>query len=267
MMRNDWRSICQEVIALVRQTGRYVSDASREFKRGHEEVKAPNSFVTEVDLESERRLVEGLSLIVPDAGFITEENTVTNETKPLCWIIDPIDGTTNFIHGVPAYAISVGLMVEGKIQVGVVHEISRNECFSAIRGGGAFCNAQAIHVSGCTKFEDGLYATGFPYNPEDTPAYLRILDTFLRQTRGIRRLGSAAVDLAYVACGRFDGFYEHRLNAWDVAAGALIVQEAGGHISDFHGGANYLFGGEIVAGTPEVHDRICKIVSTVFSTN
>jgi len=260
-MSKDWETICHELITLVKRTGHYVREASKDFHRGNEDAKAPNSFVTEIDLGSERLLVEGLAHIIPDAGFITEENTVPNETKPMCWIVDPIDGTTNFIHGVPAYAISVGLLVEDHIQVGVVHEITRNECFYAIEGGGAYCNGKPIHVSGCQQFEDGLYATGFPYDTEDTPAHLRILETFLRQTRGFRRLGSAAVDLAYVACGRFDGFYEHRLNAWDVSAGSLIVQEAGGHVSDFQGGSEYIFGGEIVASTPAVHHRMCEIIS------
>lgn len=263
-MLRDWETICHETITVVRQTAHYIEEAGRKFKRGKEDVKAPNSFVTEIDLGSERRLVEQLGRLLPEAGFITEENTVANETKDMCWIIDPLDGTTNFIHGIPSYAISVALIVDDQIHLGVVHELTRNECFYAIHNEGAYCNGKPIKISECKKFEEGLYATGFPYNAEETPAYLKILETFLTRTRGIRRLGSAAVDLAYVACGRFDGFYEHKLNAWDVAAGALIVQEAGGTVADFRGGDNYLFGGEIVASNDHVHEALIKAMQAGF---
>jgi myo-inositol-1(or 4)-monophosphatase len=195
--------------------------------------------------------VDGLGKILPEAGFITEENTVSDR-KDLTWVVDPLDGTTNFIHGVPCYSISIGLLDGDEVIMGIIHEINLKESFWAWKGGPAFLNGKEIYVSPVTSLENALLVTGFPnrdYSRLDE--YMDLFKHFMETTHGLRRFGSAAVDLAYVACGRCEGFYEYGLSAWDVAAGALIVQRAGGRVTDFNGGDNYLFGEEIIAaGAP-----------------
>ena len=214
-----------------------------------EQKEGFNNLVSYVDKESERRLVQALEKILPGAGFLGEEGTDIKGTNDYQWIIDPLDGTTNFTHGLPPFAISIGLAKKNKMVCGVVYEINKSECFHASEGNPAYLNDQIIHVSRVQTLSESLLATGFPYYHFDKiEAYLEIIKTFLQQTHGIRRLGSAATDLAYVACGRLDGFFEYKLNAWDVAAGSFIVEQAGGKVTDFNGGSNHLFGGELCAG-------------------
>jgi myo-inositol-1(or 4)-monophosphatase len=189
-----------------------------------------------------------LSEIIPGAGFIAEEGTDSEGTNEYKWIIDPLDGTTNFLHGLPIFAISIGLTRKDQPVLGVVYEVSHKECFHAIEGGKAYCNEKEIHVSRVQSLNESLLATGFPYyHTEKKENYLEIIRIFLEQTHGIRRLGSAAIDLAYVACGRMEGFFEYNLKPWDVAGGAFILQQAGGKVTDFSGGNNFLFGGELCA--------------------
>jgi myo-inositol-1(or 4)-monophosphatase len=226
------------------------------FSKAAIEHKGLHDLVSYVDRQSEEQLVQGLQALLPEAGFITEEQTVSQASKPLMWIIDPLDGTTNFTHGLPFFAISVALYDRDAeaLLLGVVYESNRSECFSAHAGGGARLNGQPIRVSAAQSLGESLLATGFPYYAFDKmPQYLDVLGHFMKETRGMRRLGSAALDLAYVACGRFEGYFEYNLNSYDVAAGALLVLEAGGFVSDFKGGKNYLFGREIVAATGAVH--------------
>jgi len=220
--------------------------------------KGLNQLVSFVDVESEKMLVERLQKIRPDAGFITEENTAPKATEnPVVWIIDPLDGTTNFLHGLQVFSISVALMEHGVITAGVVYAPALNEMFCAERGKGAFLNDNTIRVSGVCHLSASLIATGFPYHEfQQSAAYLSLLEVLMKKTHGLRRMGSAAIDLAYTACGRFDGFYETGLNAWDVAAGALLVEEAGGKVSDFHSRSNYLFGKQIVAAAPGVYSDL-----------
>ena len=169
--------------------------------------------------------------------------------KELTWIIDPLDGTTNFVHGIPNYCVSIGLMQEGKIVAGVVYEVANDECFYAWKNGGAFMNKQPIQVSKAPAFSDCVLATGFPYYEfEQLEEYLRILNQLMKDTQGLRRMGSAAADMAYVACGRYGGYFEYNLNSYDIAGGVILVQEAGGTVTDFKGGDDFLFGREIVAG-------------------
>lgn len=261
------KDICNDVTDLVRVTGRFIERESEVFDRNRNDIltKETNSFVTGIDLESERKLVAGLESILPEAGFITEEKTIERHDMEYMWVIDPIDGTTNFIYGIPCYSISIALLKNNEPIIGVVYEVNREECFYAWENGGAFLNNQSIRVSGTEDLKNSLLATGFPYYDfGKTDAYLAILGEFMRSTRGIRRLGSAAVDLAYVACGRFDGFYEHTLNVWDVAAGALIVKEAGGLLTDFEGGNNFLFGKEIIASGPDLLPSMLKVIRPYF---
>ena len=207
-------------------------------------------------------LVERLSRILPEAGFNAEEGTSAKRGVKYCWVIDPLDGTTNFLHGLHPYAISIGLMEYDEIIAGVVYEVSGNEIFTAWKNGGAWLNGRAIHVSKATKLADSLIATGFPYSDfNHLDAYMRCLTHFCKHTHGIRRLGSAAIDLAYLACGRFEVFYEYGLHPWDVAAGIILVREAGGHVSDFSGIEEKLNGEEILAANSSVFPEVLEIVS------
>lgn len=230
------------------------------------DVKSKNSLVTFVDKQSEKIIVEALQQVLPDAGIIAEEGEYDANAGGLNWIIDPLDGTTNFIHGLPCYSVSIALVKEKEILAGCVAELNNNETFYAYKNGGAFLNGNPIQCSKVTKLEDALIATGFPYYDYTfDDAYLKSLHTFMHDTRGIRRFGSAAVDLAYVACGRFSAFFEYSLSPWDVAAGALIVQEAGGNVTDFSGGDDFLFGRQIVASGHGVQSAVLNVIHKYFS--
>ena len=247
-MIHDMDNILKKTRTLINDVAVFIRNESAGFDRSKIEYKGLNDLVSYVDKESEKMLVKGLREIVPEAGFITEEGTVEQSEKKQLWIIDPLDGTTNFIHGLPAFAISVALTDGAQIILGVIHEINHDECFYAVNGE-AYCNGESIRVSDTKQLSGSLLATGFPYHSFDKmDKYLKILTSFMKNTHGIRRIGSASVDLAYVACGRFEGFFEYNLNAWDIAAGAYIVQCAGGRVTDFSGGDKYLFGREIIAG-------------------
>jgi myo-inositol-1(or 4)-monophosphatase len=244
------QEITSEVSALARQTGEFVRNAAATFNRDSIEYKGLNDMVSYVDKESEIRLVEGLKKILPEAGFIAEEGTgEKTDNQEFAWIIDPVDGTTNYMHGVPVFAISIALQQNDKIISGVVYEINRDECFAAWLGGGAYLNEKPIKVSSAKHLKDSLIATGFPYYDfELMENYINILKELMQKSHGLRRFGAAAVDLVYTACGRFEGFFEYNLKPWDVAAGTLIVQEAGGFVADFKGGNDFVFGRELIAG-------------------
>jgi myo-inositol-1(or 4)-monophosphatase len=257
------KEIEKGVIEVSREVATFIKREGAAFDRSRIEQKTVfNNLVSYVDKEAETRLVNVLQKLLPEAGFITEEGTVeqSNEQE-YNWIIDPLDGTTNFLHGLPVYAISIGLTRGKELILGVIHHIGRNECFHAIQDGPAFCNSQQIRVSSIASLSESLLATGFPYHQLDKgDIYLEIIKQFLKDTHGIRRLGSAAIDLAYVACGRLDGFFEFNLNPWDVAAGAFIVQRAGGIVTDFQGKNNFLFGGEMCAGNQLMHEEMLQII-------
>jgi myo-inositol-1(or 4)-monophosphatase len=268
-MQPNLTKICKQVNTLANETGAFLQQQQGKLKTSHVLTKSMNSFVTYVDKESEKRLVKGLKKILPGSGFITEEETIAHQQKQYTWVIDPLDGTTNFIHGVPCYCISIGLLyTEGSRQeiiLGVIYEPNLDELFYAIKGKGAFMNGKRIHVSKAKKLSHSLLVTGFPtYDLKKIKQYLHLFNHFMQHTRGLRRMGSAAVDLAYTACGRFDSFYEYSLNAWDVAAGALLVKEAGGKVNDFKGGSDYLFGKEIIASNPFIHAAMMKSVKKYF---
>lgn len=247
----------EEVIKVSRKAGGFIREESKKFSASSIEHKGFNDLVSYVDKEAESMIVAELSVLLPEAGFIAEEGTSDKKGEQYNWVIDPLDGTTNFIHGLPVYAVSIALMQENEVVLGVVYEINRDECFFAVKNGGAYCNAQKISVSAAPTLSKSLIATGFPYyNFEQMPKYLSILNELMQKSHGLRRMGSAAVDLAYVACGRFEGFFEYNLNAWDVAAGILIVQEAGGKVTDFSGGNDAVFGRELVSSNNHIHHEL-----------
>lgn len=256
----DLKKITEQVCELSRQTADFIHKEVDNLSASDIETKSNNNYVTYVDKFSEERLVKGLSEILPGTGFIAEENPGL-EIKELNWVIDPLDGTTNFIHGVPVYSISIALMAKKEVILGVILEINQNECFYTWKGSPSFLNGKQIRVSERTLLADSLLATGFPYyDYSRLEPYMNFFRFLMEHSHGIRRLGSAAADLAYVACGRFEGFYEYGLSPWDVAAGTILVRNAGGKVTDFNSGGNYIFGKEIVA----TNNRIFEEFMTVF---
>jgi len=261
----DLEKLCMEVRGIVAETAAFIRTELDKRVELNVEVKGRHNYVTHVDKGAEEILVRGLAALIPDSGFIAEEGTSTRQGEVYNWVIDPLDGTTNYIHGLPPYAISVALMEGQEIILGVVHEIALDECFYAWKGSKAWLNGKEIHVSKVDKVNDSLIATGFPYTDFSHLTYF--MDTirfFMENSHGLRRLGSAATDIAYVACGRFEAFYEYGLNPWDVAAGIIIVRQAGGKVSDFRGGGNYLFGGEIVISNDLVFDEFLEDVKSIM---
>ena len=252
------------VIEICREVGAFISKEGASFDRNRIEQKHVfNNLVSYVDKEAEKMLVKTLGKLFPEAGYITEEGTVEQQSHDheYNWIIDPLDGTTNFLHGLPMYAISIGLARKGKPILGVIYDIAQGECYHAIEHGQAFCNDRVILVSAIGSLSESLLATGFPYYHFDKrDDYLDIIKEFLNETHGIRRLGSAAMDLAYVACGRLEGFFEYNLHPWDVAAGTIIVQQAGGKVTDFRGGDEFLFGNQFCASNTLVHHEMIGVI-------
>ncbi len=262
----DLESLCAEVCAISREVGKFIQLEQKRLTESSIESKGLNDFVTYVDKAAETLLVSELSILLPESGFITEENTIAQENKEFRWVIDPIDGTTNFIHGLPLYCISIALMQNERVILGVVYEISNDECFHAVAGGNAYLNNKPIRVSNRNRLKDSLIVTGFPYRDEGRlEEWMRLFMHLLRNSHGVRRLGSAAIDLAYVACGRFEAFYEYGLSPWDVAAGTFIVQQAGGTVSDYSGGNEYLFGKELLAGNGLMNDELLQVIRQQFA--
>ena len=257
----DLETLCSDVIELSREVGIFIKMEEKKVTTKDIEEKSLNSLVSYVDKTAEQNLVNELAKLLPEAGFIAEEGTSIKKGDDYNWIIDPLDGTTNFLHGIPAYSVSVALQHKNEIIIGVVYEVNRDECFYAHKGGKAFLNGIEIHVSQNGILGDSLLATGFPYYDfEKLESYFNLLKHLAKNTRGVRRIGSAAVDLAYVACGRFDGFFEYSLSPWDVAAGAFIVQQAGGKVSDFKGGQDWLFGKEILATNSNLENNLSQLI-------
>ena len=256
------KPLCYAVVEVARKAGSFIGEERKTFGQSHVVEKGSRNLVSYVDFTAEKMIVEDLRVLLPEAGFLTEENTVKEQNDSLRWIIDPLDGTTNFIHGLPIFSVSIALEKDGEIVVGVVHEVNLNESFYAWKDGGAYLNGKKIFVTDTNNLKNALCATGFPYEVfPNLERYFNTLKFLFQNSRGIRRLGSAAVDLVYVAAGRLDAFYEYNLNSWDVAAGALVVREAGGSVTDFSGGENYLLGKEIVATNKNVYSEFFKVVT------
>lgn len=263
-MKFDLQSTFKSVEKICKKAGKHIIE-SREL--GFEiSTKAFNNLVTEVDKSTEELLVKELGDLLPSSGFIAEEGTGHQNHDYFNWIIDPIDGTTNFIHNIPAYCVSVALHHNDLgLVIAVIYDPIRNECFSAYKNGGAYLNGVKLKQDKNLMMEDALIATGFPYddfNRED--AYFSALKELTHTTRGLRRLGSAALDLAYVAAGRYGAFFEYGLNPWDVAAGILIVEESGGKCTDFKGNNDMLFNEEIIACNLNLHAHFLDCIQSNF---
>jgi myo-inositol-1(or 4)-monophosphatase len=226
------------------------------------EVKARNDFVSEVDREAEVRIIDELLKAFPDHGIIAEESGVIEGQGEFRWIIDPLDGTTNYLHGFPQYAVSIACEHRGRLAHGVIYDPFKQELFAASRGDGATLNNRRIRVSKLRSVEGALLATGFPFkHPEHLDEFLKLFCAFFKKASDMRRAGSAALDLAYVAAGRLDGFWESGLHAWDMAAGALIVREAGGLVTDYDGNEHFLKNGQVVAGNPKIIADMLRTIS------
>ncbi len=253
-------------IKAARRAGQIINRASNDLDLLKVTTKQPNDYVTEVDKAAEAAIIETLLDAYPGYGILAEESGTTSsgngdKESEYQWIIDPLDGTTNFIHGLPQYAVSIALTKAGVIEQAVVFDPNRNELFTASKGAGAFLNERRIRVSKRTKLQDALLGTGFPYRMFDhIDTYIAIFKELTQKTAGQRRPGAASLDLAYVACGRYDGFWEFGLSPWDMAAGALLISEAGGLVSDLRGDATYLESGNLVAGTPKVFAPLLKLI-------
>ena len=258
----NYQDICRITREIAVETGSYIFGRIKSIALHEVEVKGIHNFVTEVDKAAEAMIIDRLKGLVKDAGYIAEEGTLTTKGDRYNWIIDPLDGTTNFIHGAPPVAVSIALVKDNQPVVGVIYEIWLQESFYAWEGSDAYLNETKIKVSETARVKDALIATGFPYHNFDRlRGFMNTIDYFFTSTHGVRRMGSAATDMAYVACGRYDGFYEYNLSPWDVAAGALIIRQAGGKVSDFSGGDGYLFGREIVAANSNIHSSFLQDVA------
>jgi myo-inositol-1(or 4)-monophosphatase len=252
--------------AIAAEAGNYIMSESERFDPSGTEMKGLNDFVTHVDRGSEELIVAELGKLIPAAGFLVEENTSSASGERYTWVVDPLDGTTNFIHGLHPFAVSIALTDHDEIIAGVVHEASGRETFTAWKGGGAYLNGKRIRVSETARASKSFVATGFPYKDfSRLPSYLDCLSHMLKNTTGVRRMGSASIDLACVACGRFDLFFEYGLNPWDIAAGSLLVTEAGGIVSDFSGEQSKVTGKEIIASNAGIYPEIHKIISNFMT--
>jgi myo-inositol-1(or 4)-monophosphatase len=262
----DFFEVLQKATEVVYSAGTFIRENRNKVSVEEIESKSINSLVSYVDKNAEKILVEGLTPLIHDVGFITEEDTIEQENKSFTWIIDPLDGTTNFLHDIPVFSISVALVKEEEAILGIVYEVVGDEMFTAIKGHGSFLNGHPIYVSKAENVEEVVFATGFPYKKENlTPAHFSALKNVLENTRGIRRIGTAAVDLCFVACGRFGVYYETSLNPWDVAAGGLIVLEAGGKVSTIQKKNHWLSGESILAYAPGLETGVNHLLVDFIS--
>lgn len=260
--------ILEGAIAISREAGAFIRKERQVFDLRRVETKGVNDLVSYVDKGAEQMIVDRLMELLPEAGYITEEGTNTTLGELYNWIVDPLDGTTNFIHDLPFYCVSIGLQKNEEVILGVVYDVTRSECFYAVKGGGAYCNETPIQVSPALGLSSSLIATGFPYDGlGQTDAFLEVLKSLTENSHGFRRLGSAALDLCYVACGRVDGYFQHNLKPYDVAGGIVIVQEAGGKVSDFKGEGDFIFGGEMVATNGTIHSELLDQVKPLLGNS
>jgi myo-inositol-1(or 4)-monophosphatase len=264
MTTAELEKITRQVMALSHETGNWMA-AQTDIHESMAEIKTENNLVTYVDKESERRFAEGLRKIVPEAGFVAEEGTGEANKGGLNWVIDPLDGTTNYVHGVKVWCTSIGLCLDHNPIVGVIYDPNTEEMFSAWQGGGAWLNNKRIHTSSISNLGSALLATGFPYDDFGREEqYISLFREFMRHTRGMRRLGSAALDMAWTAAGRFEAFYEYGLNPWDIAAGTILVREAGGLVTQFDGGDDPVFGDDMVCSNGNIHLELIEVIQKFF---
>ena len=251
-------------VKAARAAGSVINRASIDLDRLKVTTKAPNDFVTEVDQAAERVIIDTLLGAYPGHGILAEESGSARGAKDseYVWIIDPLDGTTNFIHGLPVYAVSIALAHRGQVQQAVVYDPTRNDLYFASRGRGAFLNDKRLRVSKRLRLAESLIGTGFPFRKGDNfERYLQMFQNVMQHCAGLRRPGAAALDLCYVAAGYYDGFFETGLNPWDVAAGSLLVLESGGLIGDLSGEGDYLYGGQVIAGNPKIFAQMVTVLA------
>ncbi|NDY90815.1 inositol monophosphatase family protein [Ideonella livida] len=251
-------------IKAARAAGNIINRASMDLESLKVNTKSPNDFVTEVDQAAEAAIIDTILAAYPGHGILAEESGRERGAKhsDFVWIIDPLDGTTNFIHGFPVYCVSIALAFRGKVEQAVVYDPTRNDLFMASKGRGAYLNDKRLRVSRRTRLADSLVGTGFPFRKGDNfQRYLKMFETVMPHVAGLRRPGAAALDLCYVAAGMYDGFFETGLQPWDIAAGSLIVTEAGGLIGNFTGEADYLHQREVLAGSPRIYAQLVKLLS------
>lgn len=249
-------------VKAARRAGAIINRASQDVGSLKIRSKTYNDFVSEVDQAAEQAIIETLQDAYPDHGFLGEESGHDRTDAENVWIIDPLDGTTNFLHGFPQYAVSIALMTNGQLTQAVVYDPNRNDLFTATKGRGAFLNDKRIRVSNRTKLQDSLVGTGFPFRDfSHLDTYMPMLRDMIRKASAIRRPGAAALDLAYVAAGWLDAFWEIGLSKWDIAAGALLIQEAGGIVGDFEGNETWLESGNIVAANPKVFAQMLQTLA------
>lgn len=245
-----------------REAGRIINRASQDVGALKVQTKDYNDFVSEVDRAAEQAIIDVLKEAYPTHGFFGEESGKTNTEADSIWIIDPLDGTTNFLHNFPCYCVSIALQEKGVLTQAVIYDPVHNDLFTATKGRGAFLNDKRIRVTNRSKLQEGLISTGFPFKDFSyMDVYVDIFKDMAKKTSGLRRPGSAALDLAYVAAGYTDGFFEINLSPWDIAAGALLVQEAGGIVGDFEGNESWLQTGNIVAANPKVFGQMLQVIA------
>ncbi len=255
-------------IKAARAAGSIINRASMDLDLLKVNTKSPNDFVTEVDQAAERVIIETLLTAYPGHGILAEESGRAHgaEHSEYLWIIDPLDGTTNFIHGLPVYAVSIALAYRGQIQQAVVYDPTRNDLFYASKGRGAYRNDRRLRVSKRIRMAEALIGTGFPFRKgDDFKRYLKMFEEIMQQCAGVRRPGAAALDLCYVAAGYYDGFFETGLSPWDMAAGSLMITEAGGLVGNFTGDADYLYQREVVAGNPRIYGQLVQTLTPYTS--
>ncbi|WP_179414038.1 inositol monophosphatase family protein [Mucilaginibacter sp. E4BP6] len=261
----QYTQITNKVIEVAKKAGNFIREQRKTFDPAKIEYKGLNDLVSYVDKTAEQIIVAGLEEILPEAGFITEEKTKTKTADRFNWIIDPLDGTTNFIHGLPVFSVSIALKEYGELVSGVVYEVNQDECFYASKDSPAYLNGKEIKVSDIDSVAGSLLATGFPYYDfTKQAAYINLFTELMKNSHGLRRMGSAAVDLAYTACGRFEAFYEYNLNAWDVAAGIIIVKQAGGNVINFSGGDEVIDTRELVATNGKITGELLDYIQKYF---
>ena len=262
---DDFKKYLEVAQTAALQAGVVLKEHFRKLAASRINEKSRHEFVTHVDRQSEDIIKAHIRRHFSGHAILAEESSAEENTSPYLWIIDPLDGTLNYIHGLPSFAISIALQIQGDLTVGLIYEPLREHIYSAIKGNGAFRNDKRICVSSSNNLSTALIATGFPFRIKDIiDPYLKVFKDLFMQATGIRRCGSACLDLAYTAEGIFGGFFEYGLSPWDIAAGVLLVQEAGGSVTDFKGSGEYMKTGNVIAGTKGVHHEMLRIIQKTF---
>ncbi len=256
--------LTKQVRVLAMETGKFLKEERAHFQREKVQEKNAHDYVSYVDKESERRIVARLQELLPEAGFIAEEGSGSLTTEEYCWVVDPLDGTTNFIHNNAPFCVSIALRNREEILLGVVYEVCRNECFWAWKGSAAYLNGEEIHVTNINNLDQSFIELGFPYDAERfRPIITRLIERLYGRVGGLRLMGSAAVELCYIAAGRFEARFEGLLGPWDIAAGSIILTQAGGKITDFSGGDSFYSGHEVLATNGQIHEQMLKIIAEI----